>query len=886
MKTTIEDWHVAEDYETNLLLSPAPGTNDGLLTNWRAVFTDNTTGLGLLLLAVSAGLFVAHDWLKSDTVRDQDSLGWFGIHYVMTLVYGIMTIVNGSFRYLIRNDREQQAAVWFSLVLWYISAYALNRQMAVFELSVPWLCWIIAGGGALMVLHVWADLLPRWGLQLLYAGMAGACLLFVYQAVYVASLYPLSVPGMLLLGISFHTFVPALMAFVVGRQLWLGMRYRTYLRPAVLTGLGVPLVLLVLFLFTWQRTVGGLNEVRMASALRQTSDLPDWVQMAQKLPPGPVADRILKVDLVYGTDPWSRSFGELTALDDIRLHDPLVVIANNLFPVPTFAGDEQTKLLRAVSSQHYGTESKFWSGRNLTTSQVTTQVRVWPQYRLSYTEKTLWVQSAAQWGNREALCTFHLPEGSTVSAMSLWVNGVEEPARLTTQAKADSAYKQIVGVESRAEARDPSVVTWQEGNRVTVRVFPVTPGQARQLKIGITSPLRLDGKMLTYQNPWFEGPDASGANETVKLTFATDPANLTLRGLSGDVKNRQFVQTGHYQPDWSVQLSAPALSSEPFRLDGRAYQMTSYVPKTAFFQLANVYLDVNAAWTADEFDEVYQAAVNQGIKHVWVFNDGLAEVTPDNRKDLFDALSEQRFSLFPIDRIAAPETALLVTKGTPEGPTLTDLTGSRLSDRLTKKTQTLTAPLRTYNLGGELPPYLKALAELHVLRSTAGNPAQLKTTLAKHQFEAGTETSDEVVLANSGVVIRQKNDVADTLSANGEGDSTPQTASLVPDHLLRLFTYNQLMQQVGRRYFDQSFRNNETLVAVAQTGHVVSPVSSLVVLETEKDYKRFDIKKDKSGLDNATLKQDGAVPEPHEWAMLLAIALLVGWFYRREVRIA
>ncbi|MEZ0483499.1 XrtN system VIT domain-containing protein [Fibrella aquatica] len=874
MDTTFSLTNVPDTQVPQSPLSPLPGTRSDFLTTWKSPFENSVFQTGILLLVFSGSVFLAHDWRASGPSREPDGMIWFGIHYVATVIFGLLVVASGGVAYLVRNDRRQQAATWISLLIWYLSAFALNRQMAVFEQSMPWLCWIIVGSGALMVLHTWADMMPRWAQQLLYTGLTGAFLLFLYQAVYVASLYPISIPGMFVLGISFHTFIPALLAIVTGRQLWVAAREQTYLRSAVLTGLAMSVSLLLLFLFAWYRTSERLNQVRMDSALRQTSDLPDWVQMAQKLTPGPLTDRMLKVGLVYGTEPWGRSFSELTALDDVRLHDPLVVIAQNLFPVQAVTADERTKLLRTVSQQHYGTESKFWSGRNLTTSQLTTQVRIWPQYRLSYTEKTIWVKSAAQWGDREALYTFHLPEGSAVSALSLWVNGREEPARLTTQAKADSAYAQVVGVESRISSRDPSVVTWQEGNRVTVRVFPVPAGGNRQLKIGITSPLRFDGEKLTYLNPWFEGPNASGADETLKLTFDREPTALVMTGLSGSLVNRALTQYQSYKPDWSVQMDAPPLAAEPFRLDGKQYSMAAYTPQHESFTPVNVYLDVNAAWTFEEFKTAFLAASRQKTAIVWVFDDGLQQLTTGALQATYDRLAEQRFSLFPVYRISQPATALLVTKGT-LGPALSDLQGSPFADRLSTMA-TLREPIRTFclsdNATNQLSPYLQSLQELRVLNVQWGSSSDYTERLMKaHTFSTKPETAYRVVIAETGVVIRE------TPVESG----SPQAAGMAPDHLLRLFTYNQLMQRVGRQYFDKAYRNNETLAGLAQAGHVVSPVSSLVVLETQHDYDRFGIKADNNGLDNATLKQDGSVPEPHEWAMMLIIALLVGWFYIR-----
>ena len=65
----------------------------------------------------------------------------------------------------------------------------------------------------------------------------------------------------------------------------------------------------------------------------------------------------------------------------------------------------------------------------------------------------------------------------------------------------------------------------------------------------------------------------------------------------------------------------------------------------------------------------------------------------------------------------------------------------------------------------------------------------------------------------------------------------------------------------------------DELIDRAKEAYVVTPVSSLVTLETQKDYERFDIEAPgKNSLKNASIKQSGAVPEPHEW-VLIAICL-------------
>ncbi|MCF0073525.1 hypothetical protein LZD49_23805 [Dyadobacter sp. CY261] len=75
---------------------------------------------------------------------------------------------------------------------------------------------------------------------------------------------------------------------------------------------------------------------------------------------------------------------------------------------------------------------------------------------------------------------------------------------------------------------------------------------------------------------------------------------------------------------------------------------------------------------------------------------------------------------------------------------------------------------------------------------------------------------------------------------------------------------------------------NTKLVGEAEAAHIVTPVSSMVVLESQRDYDRFDIRKSKNSLDNATLKRFGAVPEPHEWILIGLFVLIISIFTIRR----
>ncbi len=102
---------------------------------------------------------------------------------------------------------------------------------------------------------------------------------------------------------------------------------------------------------------------------------------------------------------------------------------------------------------------------------------------------------------------------------------------------------------------------------------------------------------------------------------------------------------------------------------------------------------------------------------------------------------------------------------------------------------------------------------------------------------------------------------------------TSENTSKAPDHLMRLYAYNDIMGQAIK--LDNKDSNNlEQLVDIAQTAYVVSPVSSLIVLETQQDYETHYIKDKENSLHNASISSSGAAPEPHEWMMILMAVLV------------
>jgi XrtN system VIT domain protein len=229
-----------------------------------------------------------------------------------------------------------------------------------------------------------------------------------------------------------------------------------------------------------------------------------------------------------------------------------------------------------------------------------------------------------------------------------------------------------------------------------------------------------------------------------------------------------------------------------------------------------------------------------------------------NKEQLFDQLKDDQFSLFPFFDIKTPATSLVITKGMPVSPIIGDLQDSEFLQYL-KVWMGDKPVIMLYNLGGELSPYQRTLQECRTFRYVQDDMAALKVLLQEHHFPVSIENDQQVVIAAADMAI---------ITAPGTGETS------APDHLQRLFAYNHIMHEMGPRLLTGAGEEDDLMKEAAEA-HIVTPLSSLVVLEKQSDYDRFNIQESESSLKNASLNNKGAVPEPHEWALIIIGLLLL-----------
>jgi XrtN system VIT domain protein len=189
--------------------------------------------------------------------------------------------------------------------------------------------------------------------------------------------------------------------------------------------------------------------------------------------------------------------------------------------------------------------------------------------------------------------------------------------------------------------------------------------------------------------------------------------------------------------------------------------------------------------------------------------------------------------------------------------------------------------IRVFDLSEDKSAYWQSFRAIRLVQYASGTMDNLKQFVDNKAFPILDENENRMIIPESSVSITRM--VSDSNKVKGNA----------PDHLMRLYAYNDLMRLMGKDFFDKK-KVETKFVRKAEEAFIVSPLSSLVVLESKADYDRMGIKENKNTLGNADIQENkkilgnvignkGAVPEPHEWALLAIIASILAWHYRKRL---
>lgn len=603
--------------------------------------------------------------------------------------------------------------------------------------------------------------------------------------------------------------------------------------------------------------------------LNEETELPEWVQYAQKCESSFWAKRIIGLGLLYekhSDDWWGFNFNR-GSFSELREHDPLVACAGLRVEGPELSNEETVKILStSADTRHYAYE-KLWSGLDLRINKMVTDMRIYPDFRIAYAEKTFWIENTSQFerNKQEALLTFYLPEGAVASSLSLWIDGKEEKSRLSTRKKAAKAYREVVGVERR----DPVVLHWQEGNRLTATIFPCTPAEARRVKIGLTMPLKISNQKLVVESTQIAGPDNHGADEIIHLKIEGKTIKARVPGGFEKKATNQYLYKGHQLNVWEAYLPVQPLSDKSFIFNEYNYKLKPLNTNT-YLNPSVIYLDVNKQWTQDEMENILLAAQE---RPVYVYTQDFERIELSNIDSLYEQVASRAFSLFPVHKIKAIQSALLITKGQKNAPIPSELSPSPFFNGLKNSLNNYQTPMACLVLDGQKSDYIASLEQYKLLGCQLFNNELINQSDVTKWFRCFEVEEGAVLLPDSEMAI-VRNTTADDRQLD-EG---------APTHLLRLYNYHAIIQQAGHQFLNEDAEVDETIYNLCDEAYVVSPVSSLIVLETIKDYERFGIDESTNSLKNASLKDSGAVPEPSEWALIaVVLAVIILMYYKLKI---
>ncbi len=782
----------------------------------------------------------------------------------------------------------------------YVCCFTLDLTVNFFGTYPMW--WTIACGFTLATVAI-EPLAQRWvgryrRAYLVAAGLAVAVL--THQTLFFLSdleMYGLGAVGLVLIGFGVLIFIPAILIVALSIHLvryhFVGLRRRCFFGSLAAPAL-VTLVLATAYLF----------QLRTLRELATTgSDLPVTVHLLQYVDPGFPTKVALLGSAVYqseASESWQRNR---------LLHYPLAFWLLLCGEVDdTGQTLDRRRLVQFFENSSHRTEEQLWSGTEVRTPLVDVRHVVHASTRTVRSRYDLVATAdVTQWSQNEAIYTLHLPPGATVTNSSLWVNGVEQPGRLTTKARAEQAYRAVVG----QERRDPMLVQWRDGQTVSLRVFPIYTDLPRAFSVEVLSPLGTTGAdyakgpgHLSIRPVHIEGPGLTWARSASDVLVDDADASAALfNAMSTEAlapQPRRFGYREHthvlHDNDLAVTDSQPSFVHSGTRYTLERAKPVVFAPAASAVDAANaVYVDLTEGWTEADLYAIAEAA-DQLPVYVWRADaegkNAWERLTGKHAFEGAAAFAKTRpRSFVPVYDLPSPRGALLVTRDQ-EQPFALEVIGSvEVKRRLDDFTCELRprANLSVFHVGDAAPPYLASLAEIGAVTLELGDLSTLTQRL---------RTGERRVSADGpGVVEFEGGHRRIVASPTHLPDSDGDPA------LMQLFAARQAMlaSQTGELSADQQ----QERIDIAQTANIVSPFSSLIVLENDADYARFGIDNrvgihrktpptqglplvvaptvvtpEPQLLDQVFADGSGSVPEPEEWALIFLGLLTVGFIVR------
>jgi XrtN system VIT domain protein len=770
--------------------------------------------------------------------KQMESLGMASL--ITGFIYGTILSYN-----LLKNKEKFLHLIPFLFLSWFIGCFCTNVLINIFENFPIWV-YIVTFLFCLSNYFIYSSYTNRTVAMLSYFVNGFSVLLILYYAVYLIPILPYSFIGIVALGLGFYGLVPLI---VLSIHLMTLSKLLTDKKNkiAFVSGLSIVIMSFLFFTIRLNNESSKISSKSITNTFENNPDLPSYITVSQNLSPNIFNEILLKKDLVYVGNDNFLDFGNFNFFsnqqyNERKTHNPFINLAYYFTNDLDLSVDDRINILKSNFDKRLETEEQLWSGDDLFTKNIKEDVKIFPESRLAYTEITMDIAcDNDSWGQKEAIYSFQLPENSIATSLSLWVNGMERKGVLTTKEKAQAAYKQIVKVE----ARDPSLMQWKEGNKVVVRIFPISRDLPRTFKCGFTTPMKVENNTIVYQSLHIKGPNISNAKTLSRIQVDGNSEFKSSKNF--ELKNNYYINSTTGLDNWNAVLKLNNLPQKSFVWKDKEYQIEPIEQQSIAFTPSEIVLDINKNWTSDEVEKIISSSKN----NYYVFtNNKKNEINSNNYKTIIKEFEDLQYSLLPLFLIK--ENSLIITKNNSVSANFEELESSNFLKKI--KNNVMQKNLKVINISVEINPFWQTLKEQNFVNYYATDLNNCIQSINQNKYTLFKESENTVNLEPAKIAIHQVEKNSDSKS-NG------------PDHIYRMYAFGKVLNEFVENQNDSTKTNH--YVNLAEDANIVTPISSLIVLETDDDYKKNGIEKNVNTLGNASINNDGSVPEPYEWAMIL-----------------
>lgn len=779
---------------------------------------------------------------------------------VIEFVFGVIVTFN-----VLKNKEKYQHLIPFLFLNWFIGCFSTNVFINVFE-NLPIWVYMVTFLFCFSNFVIYNNLKHKFFNTALHFINGCSYLLILYYAIYLIPFAPISCVGILALGLGFYGLVP--MIVLISHTVILIQNFTENRKNAFAFGTGIILVCIGFTIFTVLLNIENqkISKNTITGSFESiNTDLPNYIIVSQNLSPNFFNEILLKKDIVYIASynffefRNFDSFGSIKQYNERKTHNPIINLAYLFTARLDLTADDRINILKSNFDKRLETEEQLWDGRDLFTKNIKEDVKIYANDRLAYTEITMDIACAEKsWRDKEAIYSFQLPEGAVATSLSLWVNGIERKGVLTTKEKAKKAYNQIVGVESR----DPSLMQWREGNKVVVRVFPVSYDLPRTFKCGFTIPLKVENSTMKYLSLDIKGPNTNNAKTISRIQMVGNEKFRTNKDF--ELENGFYINNSKGLDSWEADIPITnKVFSTAFVWKNKAYKINEIQKQKIAFKPSEIILDLNNSWTKTEIERI----VRQSDENYFVMNNNQKQsINSTNYQTVFAQFETLTYSLLPLYNLK--ENSLVITKCGKFSANFEELETSDYLKKLKERTQQKN--IKVINISENLNPFWQTVKEQNMVSYLKTNLNNCLKLIQENQFLEFEILENTINIEPANIAI-QETELDSKIQSNGS------------NHIYRMYAFGKILQEQVTIQKD-SLKENQ-FVDLAKDANIVTPISSLIVLETDEDYKNNGIEKNVNTLGNASINNDGAVPEPHEW-LLIIIGLTTVFFYYRKQKIA